>query len=103
MARACSLIRSRVASATSGLSRSASDTVAVDTESASAIVDSLIFWPSAAFPRVDLNCLNRSLCHPSPGVSKLFCQRLVFAVGRRAAPQPQPVLAMHDIEAARHD
>jgi hypothetical protein len=50
MARACSLIRSRVASATSGLSRSASDTVAVDTDSASAIVDSLIFCASASFP-----------------------------------------------------
>jgi hypothetical protein len=43
MARACSLMRSRVLSATSGESRSASDTVAVDTFSASAIVESLIF------------------------------------------------------------
>ena len=43
-------MRSRVASATSGLSRSASDTVAVDTDRASAIVDSLIFWPSGGLP-----------------------------------------------------
>jgi hypothetical protein len=50
MARACSLMRSRVASATSGLSRSASDTVAVDTDSASAMSDSLIFWASLASP-----------------------------------------------------
>jgi len=39
------LMRSRVASATSALSRSASDTVAVETPSSSAMVDSLIFWP----------------------------------------------------------
>jgi hypothetical protein len=43
MARAYALIRSRVESATSGLSRSASETVAVETPSASAMVDSLIF------------------------------------------------------------
>jgi len=36
-----------VASATSGLSRSASDTVAVETPRASAIVESLIFCASA--------------------------------------------------------
>jgi hypothetical protein len=36
-----------VASATSGLSRNASETVAVETPSASAIVESLIFCPSA--------------------------------------------------------
>jgi hypothetical protein len=43
-------MRSRVASATSGLSRKASDTVAVETPSASAIVDSLIFCASAVSP-----------------------------------------------------
>jgi hypothetical protein len=37
------LILSRVAPATSGLSRSASDTVAVEMPSVSAMVDSLIF------------------------------------------------------------
>jgi hypothetical protein len=41
------LMRSRVAPATRGLSRKASDTVAVDTPSASAIVESLIFCASA--------------------------------------------------------
>jgi len=46
-------MRSRVAPATSGLSRSASDTVAVETPSASAIVESLIFCASALrSPRV---------------------------------------------------
>jgi hypothetical protein len=44
------LIRSRVAPATSGLSRSAKETVAVDTPSASAIVDSLIFCASGLSP-----------------------------------------------------
>jgi hypothetical protein len=44
------LIRSRVASATSGLSRRASDTVAVETPSVSAIVESLIFWASGGSP-----------------------------------------------------
>jgi len=41
------LILSRVASATSGLSRSASETVAVETPSASAMVESFIFCASA--------------------------------------------------------
>jgi len=38
------LIFSRVWSATRGLSRKASETVAVETPSASAMVDSFIFW-----------------------------------------------------------
>jgi hypothetical protein len=45
------LILSRVVPATSGLSRSASETVAVETPSASAIVDSLIFCASAQPPQ----------------------------------------------------
>jgi hypothetical protein len=51
------LMRSRVASATSGLSRKASDTVAVETPSASAIVESLIFCASSPSPAV-----------PQPGI-----------------------------------
>lgn len=43
-------MRSRVALATSGLSRSASETVAVETPSASAIVESLIFCASEWSP-----------------------------------------------------
>jgi len=43
-------MRSRVALATSGLSRSASETVAVETPSASAIVESLIFCASDGLP-----------------------------------------------------
>jgi hypothetical protein len=50
MVRAWSLMRSRVESATSGLSLSASETVAVETPRASAIVESLIFWASASSP-----------------------------------------------------
>jgi hypothetical protein len=45
------LIFSRVEPATSGLSRRASETVAVETPSASAIVDSLIFCASVQPPR----------------------------------------------------
>jgi hypothetical protein len=41
-------MRSRVAPATSGLSRRASETVAVETPSASAMVDSFIFCASAS-------------------------------------------------------
>jgi hypothetical protein len=43
-------MRSRVESATSGLSRSASDTVAVETPSASAMVESLIFCARLHLP-----------------------------------------------------
>ena len=58
------MIRSRVKAATSGLSLSASDTVAVETPSVSAMVDSFTFCATippgerAAFKTVYLNSLN---------------------------------------------
>ena len=81
--------------------------MAVETPSASAIVDSLIFCASApsrpVSEKLAFKQFKGGLMPPIFGRSKLFCQFLVLRVRRRAALQPEPVLAVYDIKSAGHD
>src|ERR1044072_9943846 len=98
MTLAWSLMRWRVASAPSGLSRSARETVAVETPSASAIVDSLIFCASVQPPRPLFKQFKRGLCHSCLGKSKLFRELHGLRVERGAVPNAHLALAVGDVE-----
>ncbi|WP_202364903.1 hypothetical protein [Mesorhizobium sp. L-2-11] len=94
----------------------------MDTPSASAIVESLIFCASALRSPDDLelihdlqrkpdarirdhglNSLNAALCHPSETNQSFFAKCLHLDVEGSAAAHAKPVLAMNDTKAAGDD